>query len=85
MASVCWAIWNTRNRVTFDKYTLKSPSVISFFSISLLVYQEGLQKDATDKSKLLKGAHKMKQVVAAVYSNRQAEQDLRQLVIIYVV
>jgi hypothetical protein len=33
---VCWPIWNMRNRITFDKYILKSPSVISFYSISLL-------------------------------------------------
>jgi hypothetical protein len=41
LASVCWAIWNVRNRITFDKYILKSPSVITFYSISLLLYWAG--------------------------------------------
>jgi hypothetical protein len=54
--SVCWAIWNVRNRITFDKYTLKSPSVITFYSISLLIYWAGLQKLAADKEKLSEGA-----------------------------
>jgi hypothetical protein len=33
LASVVWAIWNNHKRVTFDKYILKSLSVISSFSI----------------------------------------------------
>jgi hypothetical protein len=56
LATVCWAIWNTRNKVTFDKFVLKSLSVISFFSVSLLMYCVGLQKDARDKGKLMEGA-----------------------------
>jgi hypothetical protein len=55
LSSICWAIWNVRNRVTFDKYNLKSSSVITFYSISLLIYWAGLQKVATDKEKLIEG------------------------------
>jgi hypothetical protein len=43
-----------------EKFHLKSPSVITFYSISLLIYWAGLQKVAIDKEKLLKGAHKLK-------------------------
>jgi hypothetical protein len=85
VASVCWAIWNVRNRITFDKYILKSPSVIIFYSISLLLYWAGLQKLLSDKEKLTEGAQKLKQVAAYVYS-RQAkvptDTEARQLAVI---
>jgi hypothetical protein len=68
LASIYWAIWNMHNRVTFDKYNFKSPSIITFYSISLLIYWASLQKIATDKEKLLEGAQKLKQVVVVVYS-----------------
>jgi hypothetical protein len=81
LASVCWAIWNIRNRVTFDKFHLKSPSVISFSSISLLIYWAGLQNDVVDKEKLLKGAHKLKKVAAMVYARPKHNDGSRQLAI----
>jgi hypothetical protein len=80
LASICWAIWNIRNRVTFDMFHLKSPSVITFYSISLLIYWEGLQKDVADKERLIEGANRLKQVATLVYS-RQVE-DSRQLAIV---
>jgi glucose dehydrogenase len=80
LASICWAIWNIRNRVTFDKFQLKSPGVITFYSISLLIYWVGLQKDATDKERLIEGANRLKQVATLVYS-RQVE-DSHQLAIV---
>jgi hypothetical protein len=49
---------------------LKSPSVISFYSISLLIYWAGLQKDVADKEKLIEGANKLKQVAALVYARQ---------------
>jgi hypothetical protein len=84
LAFVCWAIWNVRNRITFGKYTLKSPSVIIFFSISLLIYLAGLQKLAADKEKLSEGAHKLKQAATSIYS-RQAQTtvaDSHQLAVV---
>jgi hypothetical protein len=80
LASIYWAIWNIRNRITFDKFHLKSPSVITFYSISLLIYWAGLQKDAADKERLIEGANMLKQVATSVYS-RQVE-DSHQLAIV---
>jgi hypothetical protein len=83
LASIYWAIWNMRNRVTFDKIHLKSPSVITFYAISLLIYWAGLQKVPTDKGKLLEGAHKLKQVAAMVYSRQDKNGgDSHQLAIV---
>jgi hypothetical protein len=59
---------------------LKSPSVITFYSISLLIYWAGLQKDAADKERLIEGANRLKQVATSVYS-RQVE-DSHQLAIV---
>jgi hypothetical protein len=70
------------DRVTFDIYILKSLSVISFFSISLLIYWVGLQKDEADKDNLIKVSHKLMQVGASVLSHHQVDADARQLVVI---
>jgi hypothetical protein len=70
LASICWSIWNIRNRVTFDNFHLKSPSVISFYFFSLLIYWAGLQKDAADKERLIEGANKLKQVATSVYTRQ---------------
>jgi hypothetical protein len=80
LASVVWVIWNIRNRVTFDLYILKSPSVISFFSISLLLYWAGILKDLPDKDRLIEGAQKMKLVAAEVYSHQVAADSLQLVV-----
>jgi hypothetical protein len=69
IAAICWAIWNVRNKITFDKHILRSPSEISYFAVALIVYWTGLQKPE-DKSYLSEGAKKMAQAAAAVYSRR---------------
>jgi hypothetical protein len=38
IAAICWAIGNIRNKVTFEKHILRSPSEITYFVVSLLVY-----------------------------------------------
>jgi hypothetical protein len=49
----------------------------------LLIYWVGLQKVATDKEKLLEGAHKLKRVAAMVYSREEKNGgDSRQLAIV---
>jgi glucose dehydrogenase len=69
IAAICWAVWNVRNKITFDKHILRSPSEISYFAVALIVYWTGLQKPE-DKSYLSEGAKKMAQAAAAVYSRR---------------
>jgi hypothetical protein len=41
-AALCWAIWITRNKITFDRYILKSPVVIVFSMCLFLLYWAGL-------------------------------------------
>jgi hypothetical protein len=64
IASICWIIWNIRNKVTFEKHILRSPSEISFFSISLMLYWAGLQ-EGSDKACLADGAAKLASSVFA--------------------
>lgn len=37
LAAVAWALWNCRNKVTFDKYVLHSPFEIVFAACSFLL------------------------------------------------
>jgi hypothetical protein len=67
IAAVCWAIWNVRNKITFEKHVMKSPSEISYFAVALILYWAGLQK-VEDKECLVSGADKMVQAAAFVYS-----------------
>jgi hypothetical protein len=55
---------------------------MSFYSISLLIYWAGLQKDASDKKKLLEGAHKLKQAAAMVYARQEHNDDSCELAIV---
>jgi hypothetical protein len=82
IAAVCWAIWNVRNKITFDKHILRSPSEISYFAVALIVYWAGLQK-AEDKGFLIEGVEKMTQAAATVYSRRTtSSSNQRQLLLI---
>jgi hypothetical protein len=67
IAAICWAIWNVRNKDTFEKHILRSPSEIIFFSISLLLFWAGLQKDA-DRECLYEGDAKIKRVVSPIFA-----------------
>jgi hypothetical protein len=69
ITSIFWAIWNIRNKVTFEKHILRSPSEISFFSISLLLYWEGLQ-EGSDKGCLADGAAKLMLTASSIFAGR---------------
>lgn len=43
LAAVTWAIWLARNKATFEKQLIKSPSEIVFSACSFLLYWAGLQ------------------------------------------
>jgi hypothetical protein len=58
IAAICWAIWNTRNKITFDKYKMRTPCEVMFLSFALLMYWAGLQKEQ-GKEKLQFGASRM--------------------------
>jgi hypothetical protein len=67
-AALCWAIWTTRNKVTFDEYILKTPVVIVFLMCLFLLYWEGLY-DPEDADVIRGGAKKL--VAKAVELARQ--------------
>ena len=45
LAAVCWAVWMTRNRITFENLRVRSPLVTVFYMCSLLYYWAGLFGD----------------------------------------
>ena len=61
IASVCWALWKIRNKVTFDDHRMRTPCEVVFHAASLLNYWAGLPKDA-DKDFLKLGSEKMMMV-----------------------
>lgn len=72
MAAVCWAIWKTRNRVTFDAHVMRSPNEIVFLAGSFLNYWAGLQKDG-DKEVLKTGAAKIMQATTGMFVPRSGQ------------
>jgi hypothetical protein len=81
LASICWEIWNMRNRVRQVPLEVSKCNHLLFHILAYLL--AGLQKVATDKEKLLKDAHKLKQVAAMVYSRQdQNGGSSRQLAIV---
>jgi hypothetical protein len=58
IAAICWAIWNTRNKITFDKYETRTPCEVMFLSFALLMCWAGMQKEQ-GKEKLQFGASRM--------------------------
>ena len=44
LAAICWAIWNCRNRATFEHKNLSSPFEIVFTTCMHLNYWAGLLK-----------------------------------------
>lgn len=59
LAAVCWAIWNCRNRMTFEFKFPKSPFEIVFGSCASLLYWAGMQKHG-DGDDLRRGAMMLK-------------------------
>ena len=58
LASVCWAIWITRNEITFDKKVVRSPLVIIYTMCSFLRYWAGLYGN-DDSEKIKEGADQL--------------------------
>jgi hypothetical protein len=69
ITTVCWVIWNVKNKITFKKHVLRSPNEITYFDGALIVYWAGLQK-ADDKKSLIGGAEKMVQAASSIYTRR---------------
>jgi hypothetical protein len=71
IAAICWAIWNVRNKITFEKHVMRSPNEIVYFAISLIRYWAGLQKGA-DKEYLAGGADKLMHTASSIFANKDA-------------
>lgn len=65
VAAVCWGIWCTRNRVTFDKCIIRSPLEAVFTACSFLMYWSGLLK-GIDKENVQAGVQKMVRAAASL-------------------
>jgi hypothetical protein len=60
-AAICWSIWITRNKITFDGYKMKTPISLIFTMCSFLKYWSGLYKEE-EKAATEAGAEQMVQV-----------------------
>jgi hypothetical protein len=81
IAAACWAIWSVRNKVTFEKHIFRSPSEIIFYTISMLLYWAGLQKEV-DKEQLTGGAKKLMHSATIAFSAPFAASGNRQMLLI---
>ena len=71
IAAICWAIWKTRNKVTFDAYKLRSPCEIIYLAATFLLYWAGLQKEP-EREVLKRKALEMMQTAATIYASSSA-------------
>jgi hypothetical protein len=58
LAAIYWSIWTIRNKVTFEKYAVKSHEVILFTMCFFSTYWAGLYK-AEDAEKIRGGVKKL--------------------------
>jgi hypothetical protein len=49
LAAGCWAIWNIRNQITFEKKVVRSPMVTIILMCAFLRYWAGLYGDKADE------------------------------------
>jgi len=59
LAAICWAIWLTRNAISFERKKCRSPIEIICLAASFMAYWAGLQNPG-DKMVLESGAEAMK-------------------------
>ncbi|XBI39418.1 hypothetical protein VPH35_124194 [Triticum aestivum] len=55
LAAICWAIWNNRNRATFEHKDLKSPFNVVYAACGFLMYWAGLMA-GDDRETMERGA-----------------------------
>jgi hypothetical protein len=53
--AICWSIWITRNKITFEGYQMKNPMVITFTSCAFLNYWACIYNEE-DAWKIIEGA-----------------------------
>lgn len=70
IAAICWGIWCTHNKVTFEGHIVRTPLEAVFTACSFMMYWAGLLKEG-DKVAFQAGVKKMVQMAAAL-ANRSA-------------
>uniref|UniRef100_A0A453SH10 Uncharacterized protein n=1 Tax=Aegilops tauschii subsp. strangulata TaxID=200361 RepID=A0A453SH10_AEGTS len=59
LAAICWAMWNCRNRATFEHKKLRTPFVVVFPACGYMNYWAGLMEGA-DREAMERGAKMLK-------------------------
>jgi hypothetical protein len=72
LASICWAIWKTRNLVCFEGKTVKSPTEIVCLASSFIAYWAGIHEQK-EKAMLETGAEAMKVTTLHFHSMQDPE------------
>ncbi|KAI4967568.1 hypothetical protein ZWY2020_017974 [Hordeum vulgare] len=65
LAAVCWALWNCRNRATFENKKLRSPFDVIYSACGFLTYWAGLLT-GEDKDAMERGAKMLKSNTSAM-------------------
>lgn len=73
IAAICWGIWCTHNRVTFENHVVRSPLEAVFTACSLLMYWSGLLKEV-DRANFQSGVQRMVWVAASL-ADRSTSRD----------
>ena len=73
IAAVCWSLWTTRNKMTFDKYKLRNPISIVFTACAFLTYWAGLYS-GDDKEAITGGAAQLKKMAMLYVERGSASQ-----------
>ena len=58
LAALVWAVWTIRNKITFDKYKMKSPEVLVYTMASFMGYWAGLYEES-EAARIRDGAKKL--------------------------
>lgn len=65
IVAICWRIWCTRNKITFEKRVVRTPLETVFTVCSFMMYWSGLMK-GDDKAKFQAGVNMMVRVATSL-------------------
>jgi hypothetical protein len=74
LAAMCWALWQSRNKICFDKKKIRSPVEIICLASSVIKYWAGLQGEE-DKVILMEGAEALKDAALLHHSQDQDQGE----------
>ena len=74
LAAICWAIWLTRNAISFERKKCRSPTEIICLAASFIAYWAGLQNPG-DKMVLESGTEAMKNIALFFHPQEAPPED----------